>query len=594
MLSFSLCFLALSPAFCRGPLIIDAQKEQYDIAGHMAYLVDETRTLTLPDVMDAKGWKQSDGDVLNLGVTRSACWLRLTIENIPRDRDWLIEFEFPTIDYIEAYFLKAGRLVNSKETGALLPFSGRDIKNRNFVFNVPPSTDHVYFRLESNLSIVVLGSLLTAEAWQRKDSRDQLLFGIFFGILSAMILYHLVIYFTLFDNSYLFYVLFMFSYLMFLTSEYGLINQYVLSRHPIPADKAGIFFMISSWFFIFQFARAFLKLKSFSATMDRIVFFFAWFSAGFYLVVLISDMILFERMIGVMTAVFFMTLLASILFVLRKTYRPARLFFIAWMVFIAAGMLSTAEYFGYIEGTFFMTTGLKAGFVLQSFLLSLGLKDKMKQLRDEREAERSKSLQSQLRSQRLELDLLKKTIQPHFLMNSLTALRGWFREKPEKALLLLDALAKEIRPVLDWRERRHVQLKEEIDLCKSHLTVMGLRHDREYDLVTEGVQGDESVPPLIFHTMIENALTHNDPVGLTRFMLKKEQTNGSLRYRFIVDQQIKSVNPFKTTDERTGMKYIRARLSEAFGSRWQLTYGPAENGRQYHYLIEITNEDPDR
>ena len=589
---FSLFFLAPSAAPFAETLAIISQKEKYDFAGYVAYLEDETRALELPHVINAKGWRHSDDNVLNFGITPSAYWLRLTIEDISFDRDWLIEFEFPTIDYIEAFFLKEGSLVNSGKTGARLPFSSRDIKHRNFVFKVPASTDQIYFRLESNLSVVVKGTLLTDEAWQRKDSRDQLLFGIFFGTLAAMILYHLIIYFTLFDSSYLYYVLFMLSYLLFITSEYGLISQFLLPRHPLLADKASIFFMIFSWLFIFLFARAFLKLKSFSVSIDKLVLFAAWFSALFFFIIFISDMVVFERMIGLMTAIFCSILIASILFVPWKTYRPVRLFFIAWIVFIAAGILSTSEYIGYIKGTFFMQVGLKAGFVLQSFLLSLGLRDRMKQLRMEKEAEQSKSLQSQLRSQRLDLDLLKKTIQPHFLLNSLTSLRGWFRERPEKALLLLDALTKELRPVLDWRDRSRVLLKEEIDLCRSHLTVMGLRYEREYRLTTEGAQGDEPVPPLIFHTMIENAFTHNDPIALTRFILKKERTPRSVLYRFKVDQEFKPVRTSQITVERTGMKYIRARLSETFGSRWLLEYGPAENG--WEYLIEITDEDIDR
>src|SRR3546814_17345028 len=52
-------------------------------------------------------------------------------------------------------------------------------------------------------------------------------------------------------------------------------------------------------------------------------------------------------------------------------------------------------------------------------------------------------------AQRLELDLLKKHLKPHFLMNTLTALAGWIEETPHTAVRLFGALAEEFRTLVD-------------------------------------------------------------------------------------------------------------------------------------------------
>jgi LytS/YehU family sensor histidine kinase len=185
----------------------------------------------------------------------------------------------------------------------------------------------------------------------------------------------------------------------------------------------------------------------------------------------------------------------------------------------------------------------------------------------------------------LELDLLKKTIQPHFLMNALTAIRAWLIEKPKNAIKLLDALAGEIRPILDWTDKREIPLKQEVELCKSHLTVMGLRLEHSYEFITEGITGDEMVPPLIFHTLVENAFTHNDPHEFSTFTLKKCIVDSCVQYIFIVDSKHTEE---ENSDEGTGMRYVRKRLEEVFPGNWDLQYGSASEG--YVVIIEILEE----
>ena len=53
--------------------------------------------------------------------------------------------------------------------------------------------------------------------------------------------------------------------------------------------------------------------------------------------------------------------------------------------------------------------------------------------------------ESELRSARLELELLKKHIQPHFLLNSLNSVIAWLEEEPSTAVRLVNALAEELR-----------------------------------------------------------------------------------------------------------------------------------------------------
>jgi LytS/YehU family sensor histidine kinase len=90
-----------------------------------------------------------------------------------------------------------------------------------------------------------------------------------------------------------------------------------------------------------------------------------------------------------------------------------------------------------------------------------------------------------LRSSRLKLQLLKKSIQPHFLMNSIASAIDWIEEHPASGVELLLALSEEFRILLDSADENLIPLERELALCQTHLTVMGFRKLASYELLAE-------------------------------------------------------------------------------------------------------------
>jgi hypothetical protein len=83
-----------------------------------------------------------------------------------------------------------------------------------------------------------------------------------------------------------------------------------------------------------------------------------------------------------------------------------------------------------------------------------------------------------LKGARLEIELLKKNIQPHFLLTSLRSIVDLLEKEPKVAARLVAALAVELRMMLKLTVERMVSLTEEIALCRTHLEVLGLRRHR--------------------------------------------------------------------------------------------------------------------
>ncbi len=178
---------------------------------------------------------------------------------------------------------------------------------------------------------------------------------------------------------------------------------------------------------------------------------------------------------------------------------------------------------------------------------------------------------AEVKSARLEIELLKRHIQPHFLMNTLTAMSEWLEEEPAVAGRMIQALAEEFRVLSDISGQRLIPVRDELRLCRSHLELMSHRKDRRFSLLTSGVDEESTIPPAVFHTLVENAITHDRATTeALELSLVASRENGRRRYRFDAPA---SDGAREKGDEGTGLRYLRARLQESYGDDFALRYG---------------------
>ncbi len=186
---------------------------------------------------------------------------------------------------------------------------------------------------------------------------------------------------------------------------------------------------------------------------------------------------------------------------------------------------------------------------------------------------------SLVQSTRLRLELLKKNIQPHFLMNTLTSLMDWVEESPKKGVLFIEALAKEFDLFSQIEDKTLIPIGQEIALCRTHLKIMEYRKEVSYSLEEEGIDPAEKIPPAILHTLLENGITHSLPLedNSIRFILIFESSREYKIYTFLTFAA-RTEQGKNTKEEGTGLKYIKARLAESYGSKWELTSEQADHG----------------
>jgi sensor histidine kinase YesM len=188
-----------------------------------------------------------------------------------------------------------------------------------------------------------------------------------------------------------------------------------------------------------------------------------------------------------------------------------------------------------------------------------------------------------LASIRLEAELLKRNLQPHFLMNSLMLVIEWIEEKPDAAADFVQALGDELRMLVKFSGLSIVPLAEEIALCRRHIEIMSYRYETKYTFDVSGLEQSIYIPPAIIHTQIENAFSHNIIPNNANFTLKITRQKNQIRLILVSPYNSNTnVQPLHSNPESKGLgigeRYIKSRLAECFQNDFSYqSYGEKDN-----------------
>ena len=136
----------------------------------------------------------------------------------------------------------------------------------------------------------------------------------------------------------------------------------------------------------------------------------------------------------------------------------------------------------------------------------------------------------------LELKALKAQMNPHFIFNSLNAIKMLVQlDRKTEAGDYLAQFSKMIRGVLKYSDQKIISLSDELEISKLFLSMESLRFQKkfEYSVLVEDQLDVEmiNVPALIFQPYLENAIWHGlmhlEEVG--QLLLKIERNNGHIQ-----------------------------------------------------------------
>ncbi|RKS16161.1 signal transduction histidine kinase [Pseudomonas sp. WPR_5_2] len=357
-------------------------------------LEDAAGQATIADVLAqaaAGNFKAHDKATLNAGYSRSVFWLKIDLQYRPTNpaaqRTWLLELAYPPLDHLDLYLPDAaGNYQLVRQTGDALPFTSREIRQNNFLFNLdftPDQTQTVYLRLQSQGSIQAPVTLWSSTAYLEAQPVRLYVLGLIYGVLLGMLVYNLFIYLSVRDTSYLYYIFYIASFGLYQLSVNGAAVQYFWPDNPWWANAATPFFIGCAGLFGSQFARRFLQTATHSRWLDRLLLALVVFSALVVGLSLMTSYALALRLATALALIFTVVIFAAGIFAWLRGLRVARYFIIAWSAFLLGGIINTLMVLGYLPNVFLTMYSSQIGSAIEVALLSLALADRINAMREQ-------------------------------------------------------------------------------------------------------------------------------------------------------------------------------------------------------------------
>ena len=373
------------------PVVITPEQGTYSLGKHLELFEDSSKNLTITDIVSGQTKSRfipSNTDTPSFGFTTSAVWARFTVKNsLPHSVEYFLEIKYPLIDQLDLYTPTDTGGFTVLKAGDTLPFTQRTIQHKNNIFPIrlaPGEEKTLYLRCETTSSLNLPLVLHSPACLAGEISLEQTLLGIYYGILLVMMIYNFFIYLGLKDSTYLYYVLFVFTYMLFQLSLNGMAFQYFWPRQIWWANNCTPFFIFLAYIFATQFTRNILDTKRNIPRIDTVL------RAGLILSVIGATLSLFVgynlsiRLATLMSLTVIALIVAGFICMI-KGYRPARYYFLAWSVSMLGVTVYALKTFGVLPHTFITHWGIQLGSAWEVILLSMGLADRFQLMKQEKE-----------------------------------------------------------------------------------------------------------------------------------------------------------------------------------------------------------------
>ncbi|MFT3756624.1 MAG: diguanylate cyclase [Pseudoxanthomonas sp.] len=372
--------LALPAAHATSPLRLDDSARQVVLAPHTTWFHDVDGKAGLPEMQRelAEGHFQPlPAGSAEFGFQPGAYWFHIGLLNQnAREPRWLLVQQYSLSDRIEIFARYRDGHVEHRLGGDHVPFDQRAIRYRhpNFEIDLPAGEPvNLYVRVQSESSMQVPLVLYTPGAFSEMARDAQFGIGIYYGILLALFVYNLALLITLRDANYFWYMLHVSAFGLVLFALYGLGFEYLWPRSPWLADQSIPLSICLSQICMQQFARSFLGLRHRWKTGNRV----GLGLIAFFVVLGLSSSAMTIRtstQIAAVATLFSATWIAiESVVALRRGYKPALLFLIAWATFLLGIGLFSMIAFGLVPKTFVTEYGVQIGSAMEMLLLSIAL-----------------------------------------------------------------------------------------------------------------------------------------------------------------------------------------------------------------------------
>lgn len=358
-----------------------------DLTKLTSYLrLPATETASLDDILSRSPdvWKAVASDSINFGYSSETFWFRVALPDcFNNNARRILDVGYPVLDSVDVWAVDGQRrLLYQAVAGDRYPFNKRPVEHLSFAYPLGCEAQQtVYIRVNSTSSVQFPLTLWDHEDFLRKHSELEKIHILYVGIMLSILIYNFFLMMSVRKIIYVYYFLFLLSYLGFQGTVTGLGFRYLWPNFPqlndYMIDKPLICVLITGFLFTASFPGTQENFPKFYRLMrvgGQVLV--AWLVLSFFVSYAISIQVITVMVIygiGVGLCLAFVSII--------KGVRQTRFLTLAWSSFLLGTMIMALSRFDLIPRNLFTENSHQIGSVLLVMLFSLALADQMNMLR---------------------------------------------------------------------------------------------------------------------------------------------------------------------------------------------------------------------
>ena len=365
-------------------LLLDGSLEYYEESGP-ALTLEQVRAAPIADE-----FKPVMQTIVNRGFDITSVWYRIALRNeLPLERkvnNWILEFGYPLIDAIDLYWVRSNGAVETTHAGDRRELAPGQIDHRKMVLPLqlaPGESVQLFLRVQTESTHLLNLRVQPPSAFVVKTGFENLWFGIYFGLMLGLALYNFFILLSVRDAAYVYHVLYILSMAALQLDLHGFSRQYLWAgpdwpNVSMPGTVAGAIL------FSLLFTRSLLETRRHSLPLHRLLDVGLGLTAICFVLAFFAPYSVSMPFNTIVSALVVVMLLTAGVGMLRKGVRAARLYLVAWSVYLVGIILRALEGTGVIAPNLLSEYGTQFGSATVVTLLSLALADRINHEREQR------------------------------------------------------------------------------------------------------------------------------------------------------------------------------------------------------------------
>ncbi len=370
-------------------LVLTNETDEISLGHYCAFYIDSTKSADASGVYSewTKGkFQYYDTYAKTFGVTENTIWCLFFVSGSPELKFYL-ELEKTRLDSIELFSLQADNTFKKIYTGGnKFPFQSRVISVNNFILPLTLSGQEQRYLLKMKGKYIMEFPLKIYSDKKLIETKHiyDLFDGIYIGLFILIIFYNLFVYLTIHDRVHLYYSIYVFFEGALVLYFKGFGFEFVFPSFPVLNSYPAIlpaFVTITAVLFLFSF----LNTKETTPFLHKLFF----VSIGVAILSMILNLFGYESfsmmIVELDSFITCVIILLAGIFCYKQGVKHAKLYVIAWSIFLVGVLIYVMKDFGILPYNNFTCNTIQLGSAFEIILISMALAQKMNDYKEEKE-----------------------------------------------------------------------------------------------------------------------------------------------------------------------------------------------------------------